>query len=280
MSGIKKVIPRLATFIVGVPLFVGLVYVDFFHHLPIHIILILMSALTSSELCSIFSRGSGCQSKTLVVPLSVLTTLLASLCAIFSLHESLSNYVFMGAIMITMAVEAITQKEFSASNSRLAASAFTILYCGYFPAFIARLTVVPHSRILLAVFLFSVFMCDSAAWLFGNLFGKNNKGLIKASPNKSIAGFLGGFFGAIAAGCIGNAIFPEVFGSFPKVALISVLTALFAIVGDLVESVFKRSAGVKDSGKLIPGRGGMLDCSDSILFAAPIFYLSYTILFQ
>ena len=277
--GIKKVLPRLFTFIVGVPLFVGLVYVDIFHHLPIHIILILMSALDSGEFWEIFAKKQRCQPKVLVVSLSLITTILASLCAIFSLNEMLSNYVFMGAIMVCMAYEAIFQKEFSSSNASLASSSFIILYCGFFPAFIARLTTVENSSIVIAVYLFSVFMCDSAAWLFGNLFGKNNKGIVKASPNKSVAGFLGGFFGAAASCSIGNAIWTDVFGSFPKAIVLGLCLGFAAIVGDLVESVFKRSAGIKDSGRLIPGRGGMLDCSDSILFGAPVFYLVYTILF-
>lgn len=278
--GFKKVLPRLLTFIVGVPLFIGLVYIDVYRHLPIHLILATLSTLAAREMCTLFGSPVGCQPKPLVVPLCLLTTVSASLCALFSLQDTLSNYVFMGALMVCMAWEVLSRKEFSGSNGRLAASAFTLLYCGFFPAFIARLTALPSSRALIAVYLFTVFMCDSAAWLFGNLFGRNNKGIVAASPNKSLAGFLGGLAGAAASVCVGSVVWPDVYGSLPKAAALGVLTGLAAIIGDLVESVFKRSAGVKDSGRLIPGRGGMLDCSDSILFAAPVFYLSYTILFQ
>lgn len=291
----NKVLPRLFTFIVGVPLFIGLVSCDVFHHLPLHIILLLTSTLAANEMHNIFSVNFKLQPKFLVISMCVLTTIVASVCAIFELplinraFESMMNYTFMGAIMFCLAWEVFSSKTFENSNSHLITSAFTILYCGFFNAFIARMTLVPHSKVILAVFLAMVFFCDSAAWLFGNLFGKNNKGFIKASPNKSIAGFCGGFIGTIAIGllahylCLNNQTEMNAFGASTtfgiiKVIMVSVFTASAAIIGDLVESVFKRSSGVKDSGHLVPGRGGMLDCLDSILFAAPVYYLSYTLL--
>ena len=60
---------------------------------------------------------------------------------------------------------------------------------------------------ILSVFFLMVFGCDSLAWFFGMLFGNSNRGMIKASPNKSIAGFAGGYIGAIAAGIAGTYIF-------------------------------------------------------------------------
>ena len=111
------------------------------------------------------------------------------------------------------------------------------------------------------------------------LFGKNNRGYIKASPNKSIAGFIGGIAGSILSGLLGIYIWPEIFiGSILKIIILGIIVAIAAIAGDLAESVFKRSAGWKDSGRVIPGRGGILDSIDSILMAAPVFYI-FTILF-
>ena len=276
----RKILPRLCTFAIGTPLVIGLVYLDVMHHLPLHILLAVCSLLGANELHRIFSSSFATQPKTLVIAMSLLPTLLASACAIFGLNESLINYAFMGAIMVCMAWEVIVSKTFENSNGSMVTSVFTVLYCGFFVAFIARMTTVENSRVIIAVYLLMVFMCDSMAWFFGNLFGKNNKGFIKASPNKSIAGFLGGFFGSVCVGLVAHFLRPDVFGGRTVcVVLLGLLTAFAAIIGDLVESVLKRSSGIKDSGHLSPGRGGMLDSLDSIVFAAPIFYLSYRMIF-
>ncbi|MCR5125867.1 MAG: phosphatidate cytidylyltransferase [Treponema sp.] len=289
-----KVLPRLFTFFVGVPLFVGLVFFDVLHHLPLHVVIVLFSAIAANEMNNLLGTKFKTQPKPLVIVMTTLTTLSAALSVIlFSdsaeslvVSNALMNYVFMGAIMVCLAYEVFSLKTFENSNSRIVTSAFTIIYCGFFSAFILRMTSVEHSKMILAVYLAMVFFCDSLAWFFGNLFGKNNKGFVKASPNKSIAGFCGGFFGSILIGVIAHFFWIEdsIFGAdtttdLLKVVVLGFLTAFAAIVGDLVESVFKRSAEIKDSGHLIPGRGGMLDSLDSIVFAAPIYYLAYTLLF-
>ena len=133
---------------------------------------------------------------------------------------------------------------------------------------------------VVCVFILMVFMCDSIAWFLGVLFGKGNRGIVKASPNKSCIGFLGGFIGSVGAGILGYYLWPQIFsGSVLKIIFTGLCMALSSIVGDLTESVFKRSSGIKDSGKIIPGRGGILDSIDSIVVSAPIFYLLVSILF-
>lgn len=290
----NKVLPRLFTFFVGVPLFIGLVFFDVLHHLPLHVVIVLFSTLAANEMNNLLSTKFKTQPKVLVIPMTMLTTLSAALSAILfsnspesqTVSNALMNYVFMGTIMVCLSYEVFSLKTFEDSNSRIVTSAFTILYCGFFTAFISRMTAIEHSQMILAVYLGMVFFCDSLAWFFGNLFGKNNNGFVKASPNKSIAGFCGGFFGSVLIGVISHFYWLEdsIFGEdsasgIVKVVALGLLTAFAAIVGDLVESVFKRSAGIKDSGHLIPGRGGMLDSLDSIVFAAPVYYLAYTLLF-
>lgn len=138
-----------------------------------------------------------------------------------------------------------------------------------------------NSTKLIISFLFMIFICDSFAWLFGVLLGKNNRGIIKVSPNKSVAGFIGGYFGSIMAALVSRFLWPEVFfGSVLKSVLVGILIATAGIIGDLVESVIKRCVGVKDSGVIMPGRGGLLDSIDSILFASPIFYMLIFLLFR
>ena len=134
------------------------------------------------------------------------------------------------------------------------------------------------NSLYMALFLVMVFGTDSFAWFFGMLFGKNNRGYIKASPNKSIAGFIGGIFATVIVVFLVTRyipVFSKYFSHISNLEIISltVVTSLFAIIGDLIESVIKRAVDVKDSGNIIPGRGGILDSVDSLLLAAPVFYL-------
>jgi phosphatidate cytidylyltransferase len=92
------------------------------------------------------------------------------------------------------------------------------------------------------------------------------------SPKKTIEGSLGGVVGGILGVYIVSLIFKKS-PSMNFVLLVGVLVNLIGQAGDLFESMFKRDKGIKDSGNLIPGHGGMLDRVDAIIFSAPIMYL-------
>ena len=126
-----------------------------------------------------------------------------------------------------------------------------------------------HPRLLL-VFLVSVWVNDSAALLTGSLIGKH-KLAPRLSPNKTWEGSIGGFVGAAAVSWGGLAWLGV---EHPRWKLFSVFlaAALAAQLGDLVESMLKRAAEVKDSGHLVPGHGGLLDRLDAIILAGPVFY--------
>lgn len=112
---------------------------------------------------------------------------------------------------------------------------------------------------------------DSGQYYCGRAFGRRR--LAPAvSPAKTVEGAVGGVLVAAAAGALtGPVVFPGV--PVAVVAAVALTLALAGIVGDLFESLLKRSAGVKDSSQLIPGHGGLLDRIDSHLFAAPVFYM-------
>ena len=168
--------------------------------------------------------------------------------------------------------------------SRLCAGIAALCYPGLFFGCLILMSRFAAATILLLTFLCSVMVNDAAAWFFGMLFGKKNRGLVAASPNKSAAGFIGGYAAAIGL-CVGaSSLYPAAFTAARFSALMSGVilgfaTGFAATVGDLAESAIKRSCGVKDSGSLMPGRGGILDSIDSIAFAAPVFYLLYNALF-
>lgn len=112
---------------------------------------------------------------------------------------------------------------------------------------------------------------DTGAYFSGRFFGKN-KLWPEISPNKTIEGAVGGMLLATTLGVVFHLIFP-VHESTMIVAVVALLSSAVGQVGDLVESAFKRHYHVKDSGKLLPGHGGILDRFDSWLFVFPFLYL-------
>ena len=126
-------------------------------------------------------------------------------------------------------------------------------------------------KVLLALFI--VWATDSGAYFIGTRYGKK-KLLPHVSPNKTIEGSLGGVVSAVLVAAIFMLIRPQVARPY-NFLIILVLTVIFSIAGqfgDLVESAIKRHFGVKDSGKFIPGHGGVLDRFDSLLFVFPLMH--------
>jgi phosphatidate cytidylyltransferase len=123
---------------------------------------------------------------------------------------------------------------------------------------------------LLIGFVLITALDDIAAFFAGTTFGKH-KMAPSISPGKSWEGAIGGSIGAIAAGAVFGLVFDEV-GLINGLA-IGTITALLAPVGDLMESLAKREIGIKDSGRLLPGHGGLFDRLDAILFCAPAVFL-------
>ena len=119
--------------------------------------------------------------------------------------------------------------------------------------------------------LFATFAADTAAFFTGKALGRH--ALAAAiSPGKTVEGAVGGFLGAIAGAFILAAILPTLTIPYWHIAILGALIGIFAQLGDLAESVLKRSTGVKDSSNLIPGHGGLLDRLDSILFTVVVVY--------
>ena len=117
-------------------------------------------------------------------------------------------------------------------------------------------------------FFILIWMADTAAYVFGSLFGKH-KLAPEISPGKTWEGFLGSCVVTVGL-AVGLSYIPFFQSAGLKVwhwIVVALLTEVFGLLGDLIESMFKRKAGVKDSGNIIPGHGGVLDRMDSILFA-------------
>jgi phosphatidate cytidylyltransferase len=135
---------------------------------------------------------------------------------------------------------------------------------------------VSNRPVLLGLFII-LWSSDVGAYVFGMLFGQKGKHKLfpSVSPKKSWEGFIGGLLIALATGCVLWSAGMLPYGLIHVLA-ISLLIAVFGMFGDLVESMLKRSVGVKDSGHIMPGHGGLLDRFDAALFALPvaIFYIT------
>ena len=116
-----------------------------------------------------------------------------------------------------------------------------------------------------------IWSSDSFAYFTGRLFGKH-KMAPKISPKKTWEGFVGGVIFTLVLGYFIEQKFPELRGNW---IIVGFLVSVFAPIGDLVESQLKRTFGVKDSGNIIPGHGGVLDRLDSFIIAAPVVYLYF-----
>jgi phosphatidate cytidylyltransferase len=205
---------------------------------------------------------------------------LAGACALFTVFAQHTVFPLMALTLLVLAFSLIAL--FRLQEIRLAAAQAALILMGflYVPLLLSHLVMIrqlPHGVPWLFLIMVIVMTGDSAAFYVGSSLGKH-KIYPAVSPKKSVEGSLGGLAGSIVGAFISKAIFfPEltVFDCIATALLLGVLGQL----GDLFESLIKRSCGVKDSGTIFPGHGGILDRLDSILFAGPVaFYYAYFLL--
>lgn len=139
-----------------------------------------------------------------------------------------------------------------------------------------------NPKIIIGLFIL-IWTNDTFAYLVGKSMGKH-KLFERISPKKTIEGFLGGVVFAAFAGFLISKLYIQPNPEFSNKSIliwmiIALIVSIFGTIGDLIESKFKRVAGVKDSGAIMPGHGGVLDRLDSVIFVAPIIFLFYQILY-
>ena len=117
-----------------------------------------------------------------------------------------------------------------------------------------------------------IWISDTMSYFFGSYFG-NTKMRIKVSPNKTWEGFIGGFVCSLIFSIISFSFIQEIY-TFWKTVLLGILIPVFGLIGDIYQSKLKRMAGVKDSGSILPGHGGIFDRLDS---AMGVSYISFLI---
>lgn len=175
-----------------------------------------------------------------------------------------------------LALAAVMVPVFRRSNAgALADAGATLLAFAYVPAFLAFLMLVrklAHGVELLLIFFITIWAIDVAAYFVGRAFGKR-KLAPDISPGKTVAGGVGGLAAGLATPLVlATVFFPEAGLGWAGALAVGAVLVAGDLVGDLGESVFKRDAGVKDSGAVLPGHGGVLDRFDAVLYCAPLFF--------
>ena len=186
---------------------------------------------------------------------------------------------------VIFGVPVVFRKEMRMAVPAAAMSVFGVIYIAASLGLLIRLRHLPQAEYLIVFILFSVWGGDIAAYYIGKNFGKHKLAPV-VSPNKSWEGAIASVVASVGIALLVfhfrdsiNALFthepdapvlqPDRLGS-AEIVLLGVITNVAAQFGDLFESALKRGAGVKDSGTLLPGHGGLLDRIDALLFAVPV----------
>ena len=146
---------------------------------------------------------------------------------------------------------------------------------GYWPEQWSNINLLPVGLSITLLAFGCIWAADIGAYIFGRLFGRTR--LSDISPKKTVEGAVFGVAGSITVAIAGASVFVWPFWVLLGSAL-GLLIGIASLLGDLTESMMKRDAGVKDSGQLIPGHGGILDRADSYVFTAPLVYYFVTLL--
>ncbi len=182
--------------------------------------------------------------------------------------------------LASLTTEVFRASDLSTSLASVAATVLGVCYVALLAGFLVGVRMTPDELTspatpklaakLLTMFFAMVMMTDTGAYYTGRALGRH-KLAPRISPGKTIEGSIGGFLTAALAGWVFKLVlFPEI--STAHVLVLGAVIGIVGQVGDLAESLCKRGAGVKDSGNIFPGHGGMLDRLDSLVFCAPLIY--------
>jgi len=183
---------------------------------------------------------------------------------------------FIILFVLGLCLRQLVSKSSAAGITAIATTLLGLMYVPWLLNFIQKISFFPdvEGKFFLLYFILVTKFSDMGAYSVGSLIGRH-KMIPRISPGKTWEGFAGAVLVSTAA----SLVFVHFFGgrmagmNFLHATILGIVLSMTAVIGDLIESLFKREAGVKDSGSLFPGIGGILDLLDSLLFNAPIMYL-------
>ena len=270
----SKLLLRTALIGITFPILYVLIFLlPYLHHLALNIVVAGISFIGAVEVRSLLAKRSD-------ATLPILTPLLGAtlpISAYFVNTGVVAQQFFYSWLTICFILVLLTgiivgkKEKLLAATQRISYSLLIVIYPGFFLSFIVFITGWQDGSLKLLFFLALVFVNDIMAYIFGKLFGKGLN--MAVSPHKTVVGFGAGFAGSLGAAAIFFWLFPGLFiVGLPLLMSFAACIGLMTILGDLIESALKRSAGVKDSGTFMLGRGGILDSLDSLMIGAPVFF--------
>ena len=268
---------RVLTAVVGVPLLYFILYLG---GIPFLILILLVILFGNIELFKLL-EAKGIQTER---ELGIAFSLALGIAAYFGYFYF--AVVFSFAVIITFLLT-LRRQDLSNAIIALSTGLFAIIYIGWFLSHAILLRNIDHNSNLKTYvetvqghsdigffYIFLVVSCtflnDTGAYFIGRWKGKR-KLIPHVSPGKTLEGTIGGIISSAIAAIVGNLIFKSPI-EYHWVVLFGLVIGIVAVLGDLTESLIKRSAEAKDSGGILPGHGGILDRFDSLIFTFPVSY--------
>lgn len=250
-------IRRVVTAVIGIPILLALIYLGGW---PLIIATAIFEAVMVYESEKMFRA----REMPFFARMSLFWVWAILACQAF--HRPLMWGILVGLVVVV--VGAVVLGRHASSFEGLLTTAWTSFYIGILFMFLVAIRQMPFGGRRVFVFFLLVWATDAIAYFMGRLFG-HHKLMIHISPSKTWEGTLGGVAAAVVLGVVVSGF---VHLSWYEGGFLALAVGAAGVVGDLLESQFKRYVGVKDSGGVLPGHGGVLDRFDSALFALPFAY--------
>ena len=261
---------RILVAVISIPVLLGLSYLG---GLPFLLFVLAISIVSFVEFAEMANSKEASVNK-----------IIGIITVIFLIVNSFNNFIdlqllLLSSTLLLLLIELFRKKGSAILN--IGSTLLGILYIGLFSSSIVGIRELYANSlhysngglIIISIFI-TLWLTDSAAYFLGTAFGKH-KLFPRVSPNKSWEGAIFGFIFAIISMVVLKSILLT-FISWTDSIVIGLIIGLFGQMGDLVESLFKRDAGVKDSSNVIPGHGGILDRFDSLICSSPFIFIYFT----
>ncbi|MFA5062731.1 MAG: phosphatidate cytidylyltransferase [Candidatus Omnitrophota bacterium] len=260
---------RIVTSILLISMIAGVIFVDWLCGLVVTFFIIgglheFFSMLDKKGISAYKYFGIGLG---IVIPLSIMLR--------FELTRGW-EFLFIVSALLFLILMQFKRRKNSGAIVDISTTIFGIIYVSWFFSFLIRIRYLEGGLGLLAAVLLITKSGDIGAYLVGTSFGKLPL-MPRISPNKTVEGSLGGLFFSVLAAFVCK---PFLGFSYFHLVILGVCMGILGQLGDLSESLIKRDCEVKDSGKIFPGMGGILDEIDSLLFVAPVFYFYMSVVLK